>query len=41
MAVVGHRDVIADPCFVKAFQALRDVLRQAPLGRCSKVSWLH
>lgn len=41
MAVVGHRDVIADPCFVSAFQALRDALRQSPLGRCSKVSWLH
>jgi DNA-binding transcriptional LysR family regulator len=41
MAVVGHRDVIADPCFVRAFQALRDALRQSPLGRCSKVSWLH
>ncbi len=41
MAVVGHRDVIADPCFVMAFQALREALRQSPLGRCSKVNWLR
>lgn len=41
MAVVGHRDVIADPCFVSAFQALREALRQSPLGRCPQVSWLH
>jgi len=41
MAVVGHRDAIADPCFVKAFQQLRDALRQSPMGRCSQVRWLH
>jgi hypothetical protein len=41
MAVVGHRDVIADPCFVKAFHSLRDALRQSPIGRCSQVRWLH
>lgn len=41
MAVVGHRDVIADPSFVSAFQLLREALRQSPLGRCSGVTWLH
>lgn len=41
MAVVGHRDVIADPCFVKAFHALRDALRHSPLARCSQARWLH
>jgi hypothetical protein len=41
IAVVGHRDVIADPCFVKAFHALRDALRHSPLGRCSQVRWCH
>jgi hypothetical protein len=41
MAVVGHRDVIADACFVKAFHALRDALRQSPIGRCTHTSWLR
>ena len=41
MAVVGHRDVIADACFVKAFHALRDALRQSPIGSCSHTSWLR
>lgn len=41
MAVVGHRDAIGDPCFVKAFQALREAVRQSPMGSCSQVSWLH
>jgi DNA-binding transcriptional LysR family regulator len=41
MAVVGHRDVIADACFVKAFHALRDAVRQSPIGRCSHTSWLR
>jgi len=40
MAVVGHRDVIADPAFAKSFQALRECLRQSPMGRCSKLQWL-
>ena len=40
IAVVGHRDAIADPSFVKAFHALRDALRQSPIGRCSHVRWL-
>lgn len=41
MAVVGHRDAISDPCFVKAFHALRDALRHSPIGRCSHTSWLR
>jgi hypothetical protein len=41
MAVVGHRDVIADACFVKAFHALRDAVRQSPIGSCSHTSWLR
>ena len=41
MAVVGHRDVIADACFVKAFHSLRDALRQSPMGSCSHTSWLR
>jgi hypothetical protein len=41
MALVGHRDVIADACFVKAFHALRDAVRQSPIGRCSHTSWLR
>ena len=41
MAVVGHRDVIADACFVKAFHSLRDALRQSPIGSCSHTSWLR
>ena len=41
MAVVGHRDAIADPCFVKAFHVLRDALRHSPIGRCSHTSWLR
>lgn len=41
MAVVGHRDAIGDPCFVKAFQSLRAELRESPIGRCSQVRWLH
>ena len=41
MAVVGHRDVIADACFVKAFHALREALRQSPIGRCTHTSWLR
>ena len=41
MAVIGHRDVIADPCFVRAFQLLKDALRSSPMGRCSHVRWLH
>lgn len=40
MAVVGHRDAIADPCFVQPFRALRDALRESPIGRCSQVRWL-
>ena len=41
MAVVGHRDAISDPCFVKAFQALRDALSESPIGRCSRTTWLR
>jgi hypothetical protein len=41
MAVVGHRDVIADACFVKAFHALRDAVRQSPIVSCSHTSWLR
>lgn len=41
MAVIGHRDVIADPAFVRSFQLIKDVLRNAPIGRCSTVEWLH
>ena len=41
MALVGHRDVIADPSFAPAFHALRDALRQSPLGRCTQTRWLH
>lgn len=39
-ALVGHRDVISDPCFAKAFQVWKEVLLQSPLGRCPGVSWL-
>jgi DNA-binding transcriptional LysR family regulator len=41
IAVVGHRDAIADPCFVKAFHSLRDALRQSSIGCCSYSSWLR
>lgn len=41
MAVVGHRDAIGDPCFVKPFQALRDALHRSPIGRCSETHWLN
>lgn len=41
MAVVGHRDAIADPAFVQSFHALREALRQSPMGRCSQAHWLH
>jgi hypothetical protein len=41
MAVVGHRDVIADACFVKAFHALRNAVRQSPIGLCSHTSSLR
>jgi DNA-binding transcriptional LysR family regulator len=41
MSLLGHRDVIADPCFSKSFQLLRDALRNSPMGRCSNVCWLH
>lgn len=41
MAMIGHRDVIADPCFVRAFQLLKDALRHSPMGRCSHVRWLQ
>lgn len=41
MAAVGHRDAISDPCFMQPFRALRDALRQSPIGRCSQAVWLH
>ncbi len=41
LAVIGHRDVIADPAFLRSFQLLKGVLRKAPIGRCSEVQWLH
>jgi DNA-binding transcriptional LysR family regulator len=39
-ALVGHRDVISDPCFAKAFQALREALLQSPLALCPGITWL-
>lgn len=41
MAFIGHRDVIADPSFLRSFQLLKGVLRTSPIGRCSAVQWLH
>jgi DNA-binding transcriptional LysR family regulator len=41
IAVVGHRDAIVDPCFAKALDDLRSILRESPISRCSQTSWLH
>lgn len=41
IAVVGHRDVVADPAFVSSFQILREALRVSPMGRSPAVSWLY
>lgn len=41
MAVIGHRDVIADPCFIRSFQLLKDALRSSPMGQGTHVRWLH
>lgn len=41
IAAVGHHDAIADPCFERPFQALRQALRESPIGRCSAMQLLH
>jgi len=39
-AVVGHRDVLADPAFASALKELLNGLRATALGRCSQIQWL-
>jgi DNA-binding transcriptional LysR family regulator len=39
-AVVGHRDVIADPCFKVAFEQWLALLKASPLAACPDLEWL-
>jgi hypothetical protein len=39
-AVVGHRDVLADPSFGAAFRTLTELLQASPLAGCPGIQWL-
>jgi DNA-binding transcriptional LysR family regulator len=41
IAVIGHREVVGDPCFAFAFQQLSELLRASPLGHCRETEWVH
>lgn len=40
IALVGNRDVISDPCFIKASDSLRISLLDSAIGSCSRTIWL-
>lgn len=40
-ALVGHRDVISDPCFAKTSDALCNSMHDSTIGRCSRTVWLR
>ena len=40
LALVGHRDVMADPQFPPSCTAIRQCLRESPLGSCDQITWL-
>lgn len=40
-AVVGHRDVIFDPCFASAFQQITELICASTVGRCREIQWAH
>ena len=39
-AVVGHRDVLADPCFSGILRQITELLQASPLAGCPGVQWL-
>jgi hypothetical protein len=39
MALVGHRDVITESCFVKTLEILSEIIYKSAMGHCSEVRW--